>query len=50
LGPIAGFADGILSALVEVHAGIVELAEGLGVTAAPASPTNAASNFPKEPS
>jgi hypothetical protein len=44
----AGFADGILSTLVEIHAGIVELAGGLGVTAAPA--IKAATEPPKEPS
>ena len=46
----SGLGDGILSVLVEIHTGIVELAGGLGVTAASAPPTSAASDQPREPS
>jgi hypothetical protein len=48
-GAVAGSEDGILSTLVEVHAGVVELAQGLGVTAPPAARSNAAPQPPKEP-
>jgi hypothetical protein len=48
-GAASTFGDGILSVLVEIHTGIVELAGGLGVAAASASPASAALQPPKEP-
>jgi len=49
-GAGAGFGDGILSVLVEIHTGIVELAGGPGITAASAPSASAASDQPREPS
>ena len=47
-GANAGPADGILSALAEIHAGVVELASGLGVTATATPPILTAQQAPKE--
>lgn len=49
-GTVTGSRNSVLSTLVEIHAGIVELAGGLGVAAASAPATGAASDQAKEPS